>query len=90
MEKFVYTIKGMTCAACSARVEKAVGGVDGVSRCVVNLATERMTVELDAEVIGKEELESEITKTGYGWEEVKRESAGDETSDGDLLTKIKK
>ena len=42
-------ITGMTCAACSARVEKSVGKIDGVEKCSVNLTTERMTVEFDPE-----------------------------------------
>src|SRR6476659_2505777 len=38
-------IEGMTCAACVARVEKALAGVPGVTRASVNLATERAEVE---------------------------------------------
>jgi len=71
MEKYEYRISGMTCAACSARVEKAIGGIDGVGSCFVNLATERMSVELDAAVISKEMLELAIAKTGYGYEEIR-------------------
>ena len=40
-----YDVGGMSCAACSARVEKAVGGVEGVSSCSVSLLTNSMTVE---------------------------------------------
>ena len=40
-----YTVTGMSCAACSARVEKAVSGVSGVSACSVNLLTGSMGVE---------------------------------------------
>lgn len=43
MKKF--DITGMSCAACSTRVEKAVSGVDGVESCAVNLLTDSMTVE---------------------------------------------
>ena len=86
MEKYVYLIKGMTCAACSARVEKAISALEGVVSCVVNLSTERMTVEFgDDNVTGyqsgvggalshKNLLEAALTKTGYGWEEVRAES----------------
>ena len=41
----VYNITGMTCAACSARVEKAVKGVAGVTECAVSLLTNSMNVE---------------------------------------------
>ncbi len=40
-----YDVGGMSCAACSARVEKAVGGVEGVASCSVSLLTNSMTVE---------------------------------------------
>ena len=40
-----YTVSGMSCAACSARVEKAVQGVPGVTDCSVSLLTHSMGVE---------------------------------------------
>lgn len=60
MEK--YDVTGMTCAACSARVEKAVKGVAGVKSCAVNLLTNSMTVEggTPADIIGA------VEKAGYG------------------------
>ena len=42
-----FNVTGMSCAACSARVEKAVSGVDGVKSCAVNLLTNSMIVEGD-------------------------------------------
>lgn len=60
MEK--YDVTGMTCAACSARVEKAVKGVAGVKSCAVSLLTNSMTVEggTPADIIGA------VEKAGYG------------------------
>ena len=58
-----YRITGMSCAACQARVEKAVSGVPGVTACSVSLLTNSMGVEgtaSDAEII------SAVTKAGYG------------------------
>ena len=40
-----YTVTGMSCAACSARVEKAVSKVNGVTSCSVSLLTNSMGVE---------------------------------------------
>ena len=40
-----YSVTGMSCAACSSRVEKAVSKVDGVTECTVSLLTNSMTVE---------------------------------------------
>ena len=57
-----YSVSGMSCAACSARVEKAACGVEGVSGCSVSLLTNSMTVEGDYR---EEALLSAIQKAGY-------------------------
>ena len=61
MEQYIVT--GMSCAACQARVEKAVNAVDGVTSCAVNLLTNSMGVEGDvsAEVVIKA-----VEAAGYG------------------------
>ena len=48
-----YTVTGMSCAACSARVEKAVSKIEGVTSCSVNLLTNSMGVEgaVDAQTV---------------------------------------
>ncbi len=58
-----YHITGMSCAACSARVEKAVAKVDGVTSCSVNLLTNSMGVEGNASVT---EIIQAVEKAGYG------------------------
>lgn len=58
-----YNVTGMSCAACSARVEKAVSSVEGVSSCSVNLLTNSMGVEGTA--TSKEIIEA-VEKAGYG------------------------
>lgn len=60
MQKFKVT--GMTCAACSARVEKAVSSVQGVDSCTVNLLTNSMGVEGKATA---EEIIKAVEKAGY-------------------------
>lgn len=61
MRKFYVT--GMTCAACSARVEKAVREVSGVTSCSVNLLMNTMTVEGEAT---DERIITAVEKAGYG------------------------
>ena len=61
MRKFEIT--GMSCAACSARVEKAVASTDGVTSCSVNLLTNSMTVEGSAT---DEQIISAVASAGYG------------------------
>lgn len=58
-----YNVSGMSCAACSARVEKAVSAVEGVDKCSVNLLTNSMTVEGKAT---DEAILSAVVKAGYG------------------------
>ena len=60
MEHFM--VKGMTCAACSARVEKAARSVPGVTDCSVNLLTGDMTVEGQ---VPPQEVISAVEKAGY-------------------------
>lgn len=61
MKQFV--VMGMSCAACSARVEKAVSTVDGVTLCSVNLLTNSMTVEGSASA---QSIVAAVEKAGYG------------------------
>ena len=58
-----YTVTGMSCAACSARVEKAVSKVDGVSACSVSLLTNSMGVEGDADSAS---VIQAVEEAGYG------------------------
>ncbi len=58
-----YNVSGMSCAACSAAVEKAVKGVEGVTACSVNLLTNSMTVDGTA---SENAVISAVTKAGYG------------------------
>ena len=60
-----YSVTGMSCAACSARVEKAVSKVDGVTSCSVNLLTNSMIVEGSAK---SEAVIQAVEKAGYGAE----------------------
>lgn len=58
-----YTVTGMSCAACSARVEKAVSEVEGVTSCSVSLLTNSMGVEGSA---SEADIIKAVTDAGYG------------------------
>lgn len=58
-----YNVTGMSCSACSARVEKAVSKVDGVKVCQVNLLTNSMLVDGDAT---SSDIISAVEQAGYG------------------------
>ena len=61
MDKYIVT--GMSCAACSARVEKAVNEVDGVKSCSVSLLTNTLIVDGD---IKEDKIVEAVKKAGYG------------------------
>ena len=71
MEQYIVT--GMSCAACSARVEKAVKQVPGVTVCTVNLLTCDMGVEGTAT---PEEIIAAVEKAGYGASVKKQKNSG--------------
>ena len=50
-KKEVFVIDGMTCASCAVTIEEAVKKLDHVQSVVVNLTTEKMTVEYDPDVV---------------------------------------
>jgi len=58
-----YTVTGMSCAACSARVEKAVSKLEGVSACSVSLLTNSMGVEGSVSAV---EVIRAVEEAGYG------------------------
>lgn len=79
-----YTVTGMSCAACAARVEKAVSGVEGVTSCSVSLLTNSMGVEGTAE---QEKILEAVRNAGYRAEPKKRNDAPSvpSSSAGELL-----
>ena len=84
MKKQNFKIEGMTCAACSARVEKVVNKLEGISSAVVNLTTERMSVEYDEQKLNIDDIGKAVERAGYGWSVIKNQS-----SDADKLKKQK-
>ena len=67
--KISFNVQGMTCAACSARVEKATSAVPGVASVAVNLLKNSMEVQLAADADAAETaaaIESAVKKAGYG------------------------
>lgn len=58
-------ITGMTCAACSARIEKVLSRTEGVRKAEVNLALERASVEVD-DTVTQQALVAAVEKAGYG------------------------
>ncbi|WP_333734919.1 heavy metal-associated domain-containing protein, partial [Streptomyces sp. IBSBF 3010] len=59
-----FTIGGMTCASCAARVEKKLNRMDGVT-ATVNYATEKARVSYDAAAVSVGDLVATVERTGY-------------------------
>ncbi|MBR7079309.1 MAG: heavy metal translocating P-type ATPase [Treponema sp.] len=72
-----FAVTGMTCAACSARVEKAVSSVEGVSSCSVSLLTNSMKVEGNA---AGDAIVSAVEKAGYGARQLDEEKGKRQSS----------
>lgn len=66
MKKEQFNVTGMTCAACSARVEKAVGRLPGVDKIAVNLLKNSMVVEYDETALDTQKIIGAVTEAGYG------------------------
>jgi Cu+-exporting ATPase len=64
-QKIEMKVSGMHCAACSTRIEKVVGNLEGIGTCSVNLATERATVFFDASTTGLQDITDAIGRMGF-------------------------
>ncbi|MBP2242825.1 Cu+-exporting ATPase [Cytobacillus eiseniae] len=59
-------ITGMTCAACSTRIEKGLNKMEGVEQASVNLALEKSTIKYDPSMLSEADFEKKIEALGYG------------------------
>ncbi|WP_297634102.1 heavy metal translocating P-type ATPase [uncultured Clostridium sp.] len=84
-----YKVKGMTCAACSTRVERVLNKLEGVNSAVVNLATEDLNVEYDSNILRGSDIEERVKKAGYEAFEVEEDSK-EETPRDRAQRKIRK
>ncbi|MBQ4152820.1 MAG: copper-translocating P-type ATPase, partial [Oscillospiraceae bacterium] len=61
-----FNVTGMTCSACSARVDKSVSKLDGVKACNVNLLSNSMTVDFDPSKCSEQDIITAVESGGYG------------------------
>ena len=80
-----YSVTGMSCAACSSRVEKAVSKVDGVTECTVSLLTNSMTVEGTA---APEKIIQAVKDAGYGATQKDKAAGKQSRSQEDEMSEI--
>lgn len=60
-----YKVEGMTCSACSNRVERVTKKMDGVIDSVVNLTTEKLTITIDEDLVTYGDIKRTVEKAGY-------------------------
>ncbi len=65
MQQLTVRIGGMTCASCSARVERVTAKLAGVAAASVNLAAEKLTISFDESLVGLEQITAAVVKAGY-------------------------
>ena len=80
-KEIVLPVGGMTCAACSSRVEKAIGKLPGVDEVAVNLLSEKASIRYRPEVTRLSEIKQAVVKAGYEPREITAETAGDTDQD---------
>ncbi len=82
-----FKISGMTCAACSGRIERVLSKAEGVISCTVNLTTEIATVGYDEKTLTADDIINKIIKLGFGAEIYIEEN--DKNSDNKEYKKLK-
>lgn len=65
MENKEFTIDGMTCASCAQTVENTTKNLPGVNKAVVNLATEKLNIEYDQDVLAEADIQQAVADAGY-------------------------
>ncbi|WEV60072.1 heavy metal translocating P-type ATPase [Streptococcaceae bacterium ESL0729] len=65
MAKEVFNLEGMSCASCAQTIEKVVGKLKGVDSASVNLITERLTVEINPDLVTDADIIKAVDKAGY-------------------------
>lgn len=85
-----FKVTGMTCAACSSRVERVLNKMEGVTKAEVNLATEDLHIDYDDSRLNTQDIIGKIEKAGYGAYEVKEDTKIDETDKEDAINSLKK
>ena len=76
-----FSVTGMSCAACSANVERTVRRLAGVDDVAVNLLAASMSVSYDARVITADEIAAAVQGIGYGASPLQKKAATDKVSD---------
>ena len=79
-----FDVTGMTCSACSSRVEKCVRKLPGTKDVSVNLLTNSMQVDFDESALSVQDIENAVEHAGYGAAAAGDHKAAEKTKKQDL------
>ena len=65
LKTYTFKVEGMTCSACASRVERVTKKLSGVQSAVVNLATEKLTININEDEVGYSQIKAAVDKAGY-------------------------
>ena len=65
IKDYTFKVEGLTCSACANRVERVTQKIEGVELAVVNFATEKLTIKLDADVASYGQVKAAVEKAGF-------------------------
>lgn len=88
VKTYEFKVEGMSCAVCAGKIEKTTLKLDGVESAVVNLATEKLTISINEDIIGYPEIKRAVEELGFKLikeetVEIKKKSEADK-----LLTRL--
>lgn len=78
VEKVSYSVEGMSCGACSARVEGTMSKIAGIKRCEVNLKKGEAVIEYDSAKTDKKKIEKTLKSTGFVIAEIEKKKEANE------------
>ncbi len=88
MKELKLAVKGMHCASCSSRIEKVVGGMDGVEKAAVNLASETMELQWDEDSHSFEEIAERVGGLGFELETITAQQDLFKTREADTALRL--
>ncbi len=65
MEKKTFSVEGMGCVKCKAKVEKALNALDGVNNATANLEQKNVSLEFDPSKVSPSQIKSTVDELGY-------------------------
>lgn len=89
LKNYTFKVEGMTCSACANRVERVTKKLEGVESSTVNFATEKLTVNIDEDIIGYSGIKAAVEKAGYKLIKEEEKAASEKKVDASRMLLIR-